>query len=249
MTADARARAEEKKERSGCGPRESGTLADHFSTAVCKSGYAVTRRRLYPPHACGQTVVLAEKRAARRQKVRPYGRAAAAAAAAVAAAVAAVAAVAEKSRGRCKNPTRTTIAAAREGGGNERDEGENGCPANRAHCVHPADNARRCSSDWRIFARIGRHCWIFQIVFLAAAVAAAAAAGVDAKTKIACPSAASYTAYLRRPSLPFPFSPALASLLRPFPRFRSLAVRYLRFFFRARHVHGRLRVAACGRCG
>lgn len=35
------------------------------------------------------------------------------------------------------------------------------CPAGEQY--------RRRSGDWRIFLRIGRHCWIFQIVFLACA--------------------------------------------------------------------------------
>lgn len=37
------------------------------------------------------------------------------------------------------------------------------CPAGEQY--------RRRSGDWRIFLRIGRHCWIFQIVFLAYAAA------------------------------------------------------------------------------
>lgn len=37
------------------------------------------------------------------------------------------------------------------------------CPAGEQY--------RRRSGDWRIFLRIGRHCWIFQIVFLACAAA------------------------------------------------------------------------------
>lgn len=40
--------------------------------------------------------------------------------------------------------------------------------ANRAHCVQPNGGQYRPqrSGDWRIFLRIGRHCWIFQTVFL-----------------------------------------------------------------------------------
>ena len=154
-----------------------------------KSTWPTTLRSRYANRARGNAPTIipgtratkpssVEKRVARRQKVWAYGG------------VAAVAVV-DCNSGK---KSRTANAVKIRGGPNQSDAL---CPPGKQYC--------RCSSDWCIFARIGRYCWIFQIVFLAGA-------GVDARTKIACRRARSSRTYTV-PSSPLSFYSPLVLFL------------------------------------
>lgn len=122
-----------------------------------KSAWPTTFRPRYANRARGNAPTIipgtratkpssAEKRAARRQKVRAYGGV-------VAAAVVAATAVVVVDRGSGKKSRTTNVVKIREG------------PTNRAHCVHPANNTVAARATDAFSHELGSIVGFFKLYF------------------------------------------------------------------------------------
>jgi len=100
--------------------------------------------------------------------------------------------VAEKSRERCKNPTGTTVAETRGGGNAVPRQSGALCPPGE-QCLPLLGRLAHFRANWAALLD-------FSNCIFGHRRRRRRGGGVDAKTKIACPSDASYTAYVRRPS-------------------------------------------------